>query len=101
LLNTKFVPCPKGQNVETYRIYEALECGCIPLFINDPGNEQWFRVFNNEIPFLKIESWNHAAGVLDHFIKNPEQMEQYRMTVLVAWGKYKASLKTRITAWIA
>jgi GR25 family glycosyltransferase involved in LPS biosynthesis len=100
MLNTKFVPCPRGQNVETYRFYEALECGCVPLFVDIPENEAWLKTFNNEIPFLKLQGWEHAAGIMDYFSKNVEQMEQYRMAILISWAKYKAGLKERVRVWL-
>ena len=99
LLNSKFVPCPRGQNVETFRFYEALDCGCIPLFIDSPDNEAWLRIFNNEIPFLKLQNWEHAAALLQHFQKNLEQMEQYRTAVLISWAKYKMGLKEKVRVW--
>ena len=101
LLNTKFVPCPRGQNVETYRFYEALECGCIPLFIDTPETTEWLKLFNNEIPFLKIPNWEYAARLLQFFQENSEQMEQCRTMILVAWAKYKSELKTRVRDWIS
>jgi hypothetical protein len=101
MLNTKFVPCPRGQNVETYRFYEALECGSIPLFIDIPENEGWLKIFNNEIPFLKLQGWEHAAGIMDYFSKNLEQMEKYRMAILISWAKYKVGLKERVRLWLA
>ena len=100
LLNTKFVPCPRGQNIETYRFYEALECGCIPLFIDTPDNEAWLRIFNGEIPFLKLQGWEHVAALIQHLVKNPEQMEQYRGALLTSWTRYKAGLKERVKQWL-
>ena len=35
LKDTKFVPTPHGYyHPETYRLYEELECGCIPIIEN-------------------------------------------------------------------
>jgi GR25 family glycosyltransferase involved in LPS biosynthesis len=101
LLNSKFVPCPAGQNVETYRFYEALDCGCIPLFLNEPATETWLQIFNNEVPFLKIDTWEQAAGLMHHLLNDKEQMEQYRKTLLMTWAKYKMGLKERVRQWLA
>jgi GR25 family glycosyltransferase involved in LPS biosynthesis len=101
LLNTKFIPCPRGQNVETYRFYEALDCGCIPLFIDSPEINEWLQVFNNEIPFLKLPSWEYTVGLLHHFQENVEQMEKYRTNILIAWAKYKIGLKERVRKWLS
>ena len=99
MLNTKFVPCPGGQNPETYRFYEALECGCVPFFIDSPHTQSWLKLLHGEVPFLKLESWGHAAGLLQHFQQNPEQMESYRRNVLMGWAKFKMGLKERVRMW--
>ncbi len=101
MLNSKFVPCPTGQNVETYRFYEALACGCIPIFVDSPENARWLQLFNNEIPFLKLPSWNDAAAIMHHFKENPDQMEKYRMTILIAWANYKKRLENKVAAWLS
>ena len=100
MLNSKFIPCPPGQNIETYRFYEALDCGCIPLFVDRPENEPWLRLFNNEVPFLKLPEWNDVAGILHHFKENPEQMDKYRKAILISWAKYKMGLKERVRLWL-
>jgi hypothetical protein len=93
LVNTKCIPCPRGQNIETFRFYEALECGCIPLCIDLPE-------FANEMPFLKVPNWEHATALLQHFQSKPEQMEHYRTMILSAWAKYKTELKHRVLEWL-
>lgn len=101
LLNSKFVPCPAGQNVETYRLYEALDCGCIPMFIHSPEVETWIEIFNNEIPFIKLESWAQAAALMQQLLNDKQQMEHYRKTLLMTWAKYKMGLKERVKTWLA
>jgi hypothetical protein len=41
-----------------------------------------------------------VAALMQHFQKNPEQMEQYRMNLLIAWAKYKATLKEVLRKWL-
>jgi biotin-(acetyl-CoA carboxylase) ligase len=72
----------------------------VPLFVDIPENEAWLKTFNNEIPFLKLQGWEHVAGIMDYFSKNVEQMEQYRMAILISWAKYKAGLKERVRLWL-
>jgi len=93
LLNSIFVPCPRGQNIETYRFYEALDCGCIPLCVDIPPT------LEGKLPLLKLESWGHAAALMQHFMQNKEQLEQYRLAVLISWTKYKMDLKERVRQW--
>ena len=49
LSSTIFSPCPNGfVHPETYRLYEALECGCIPIIENT--YKYYDRLFPNN-PF--------------------------------------------------
>jgi hypothetical protein len=95
LLNSKCIPCPRGNNVETFRFYEALECGCIPIALDCP------EVLNNGgMELLNLQSWSQAAGLMQHFQANPEQMEQYRRAVLLSWANFKKTLKAKVKAWL-
>ncbi len=100
LLNSKFVPCPRGQNVETYRFYEALECGCVPVFPKQDGDEEFLKQFNGFLPFLNLQSWDHVAALMVHMTQNPELMENYRKAVLIGWSRYKMELKERVRKWL-
>jgi GR25 family glycosyltransferase involved in LPS biosynthesis len=100
MLDTQFIPCPRGMNVETYRFYEAIECGCIPIFVQFPETELWLKQFNNEIVFLNLRTWDEAVKLIQHFKNNPDQLEHYHTTVLLpAWTKFKYTLKERVKQW--
>ena len=91
LQNTQFVPCPLGNNVETYRLYEALEAGCIPVFTQLPP-----VLYNSKIPFLKTETWIEVATLIEYMVKNPKQLEEYHRTLMEAWKVYKEELKRQV-----
>ena len=100
MLNSKFVPCPPGQNVETFRFYEALECGCIPILIGSKDLDTWMEImFTKKFPFIIVEGWQYVPGILTELMKNPEQMNQYRMSLLMWWASYKMELKERVRVW--
>ena len=94
LQNTVFAACPEGNNVETYRIYEALECGCIPVFTKLPETLK-----DSMIPFIKTNTWDEVASLIHHFMKHPAQKKEYRDTILSAWNKYKDRLRLSIEKW--
>ncbi len=96
LLDSIFVPCPPGNNLETYRLYEALECGCIPLYVKTPGDELYVEWLQNEIGLLPVSSWTEAAALMQHFLKEKEVMEGYRNTLLLRWKMWKERLGTSI-----
>ena len=53
MLNTIFIPCPGGwANMDSFRVYESLECGCIPIVEKSPYD--YFRVFFPTIHFLRL-----------------------------------------------
>jgi len=95
LLNSKFAPCPRGNNIETYRFYEALECGCIPVFTELPE-----ILVESKIPFLRTTTWEEVSSLIKHFLENPEQMIQYQKSLINGWIEYKAVLKKKSTEWL-
>jgi hypothetical protein len=95
-----FVPCPPGNNVETFRLYEALECGCIPLYVKSGSDEAYVEWLQNEIGLLPVSSWHEAAGLIQHFLREKEIMEGYRNTLLIRWKMWKGKLGGQVRkAW--
>lgn len=75
LCNTKVAPCPSGTfTPDTFRLYEALEAGCIP--ITDIGSPTygdigyWQFLFGEEPPFPLIRSWKEFNGRCDELLGN-------------------------------
>jgi hypothetical protein len=96
LLNSWMVPCPGGQNPETFRVYEALEAGAVPILVKEPGTEAYLQYLNRWLPLLVAESWDHAAGLIHTLRSKVEVYEQYRMNILVAWDKMKEDLRAKV-----
>jgi hypothetical protein len=87
LLDSVFVPCPAGQNAETFRIYEAIECGAVPLVIGANPTQ---------LPLLPFESWTQAGECMTYFLGHMEQLEAYRDKLFGAWATLKAELTKSI-----
>ena len=43
MLNSIFAPCPSGHNPECFRLFEAMEAGCIPVAVMDAATQQSFE----------------------------------------------------------
>ena len=57
-----FIPCPNGfVHPETYRLYEALQCECIPIV--ESAYEYYDRLFPNN-PFIKVNKWADARPII-------------------------------------
>ena len=95
LLNSIFVPCPRGNNIETFRFYEALECGCIPVFTELPE-----VLYNSGLPFLKCETWTKVLEAIEHLNANPAILLEYHKNLMNAWASYKDTLKKKATEWL-
>lgn len=100
LVNTIFVPCPDGMNSETFRLYEALEAGCIPLVIHTEKNDAWFRWISGHIPLLDINSWEGAVRNMLLLLSKPENLQIYRTQLLNSWVTWYTVLKTQSRAWL-
>ncbi len=93
LENTYCVPCPVGNNRETFRFYEALEAGCIPIVVKEEGMEKLLEWWSPYIKVLPCEDWNHAAQLIFTLKEKPEVYEQYRAQLLDGWIRMKTSVK--------
>jgi hypothetical protein len=93
LQNSMFAPCPGGNNVETFRFYEALECGSIPIYVRKAGDDEWYKYITKYIPLINMTSWTAAAQMMDYFRKDTSMMEKYRESLMGGWGKLKAEAK--------
>ena len=87
LLDSVFAPCPAGNNAETFRIYEALECGAIPLVLGE---------FVGPLPLIRLASWAEAGDCITHLMANPDKLEVYRDKLLGAWTTMKGDLQKSI-----
>ena len=96
LLNSKFVACPGGMNPETFRFYEALEMGCIPLYVRCPGDDLYFQKLVENLQILDIPSWEGMRVVVEYMITNPEIMDKYRRLLLTNWMLWKKRCSERI-----
>ena len=92
LLNSWCVPCPSGHNHETYRFYEALEAGAIPVLVKE-DNSTFLKYICTKLHFMVAESWQHAAQLIFTLKSQPEIYEKYRTGLLMEWEELKK--KTR------
>jgi GR25 family glycosyltransferase involved in LPS biosynthesis len=89
LLDSYFVPCPTGNNAETFRIYEALECGCVPLYVKNGDGDSLANRLMEEIGILPSSNWSEAAALTEHLLQNIQLLENYRTVILNRWLAYK------------
>jgi hypothetical protein len=93
LLNSWCVPCPSGHNHETFRFYEALEAGAIPVLVKE-DNTTFLKYICTKLHFMVAESWHHAAQLIFTLKSQPEIYEKYRTGLLMEWEELKKKTRT-------
>jgi GR25 family glycosyltransferase involved in LPS biosynthesis len=101
MLDSIFVPCPDGMNPETFRFYEALECGCVPILVRTEANAAWVDWVTEHVPVLPSSSWADAVQLVNHLMAQKPMLEAYRTKVLEGWIGWRAKLRAEATAWLS
>ena len=84
LSSTQFIPCPYGFfHPDSYRLYEALECGCIPIVEN--AYQYYDRLYPDN-PFIKINKWKDAVSIVQGW---NEQEIKKKSEECKDWWSYK------------
>jgi len=94
LLNSWCVPCPSGHNGETFRFYEALEAGAVPIVVKEGG--AFLKYISQHIQIMPAESWQHAAQLIYTLKAQPEVYEKYRASLLIGWENLKNKTRDSI-----
>ena len=91
LNNSIFAPIPHGYfHPETYRLYEALEAGCIPI-IENPF--QFFDNFLPNNPLPSVNSWEDSSTIIKKYLENKKDIEILRNKINDWWTQHKENLK--------
>ena len=89
LSSTYFIPCPNGfYHPETYRLYEALESGCVPIV--ERTYQYYDQVFPDN-PFLMIDKWAEAKKMVEKFTE--EEILEKQQECKKWWLKQKEKIQ--------
>ena len=78
-----FAPCPTGWvNIDTYRFYESLHAGCIPVVLKNACPEKselsyWEAKFqpSQPLPFVQAKNWKEARKLCEEMLANDSALE--------------------------
>jgi hypothetical protein len=99
--DTVFAPCPMGNAVmETWRFYEALEAGCIPIIEVRPWMHYHERLLGPH-PIPIIYRWSQAATLINDLLADPERLKTLQHSITSWWTQCKKSNKDRINSFIS
>ncbi|HCK93553.1 MAG TPA: hypothetical protein DHW71_11220 [Gammaproteobacteria bacterium] len=80
LMNSKFCLVPRGANLETFRFYEAIRCGCIPIMEVIPTTP-----FYKGAPIIQLNDWSELETKVLELLAKPEYLEALHQDVLAWW----------------
>lgn len=81
LTKYEYCLCPRGNGIDTHRLWESLYCGCIPI-----TKKQITHTFDEDLPLIFIENWedvtesflNKSYKNINHTLfKSPILTKQY------------------------
>jgi hypothetical protein len=80
LMDSKICLIPRGTSYETYRLFEAIRFGCIPIFEALPPH--WFY----EDSFgVKVKNWNNLEEILEELLNDSDLLQSKHQRALWWW----------------
>jgi hypothetical protein len=100
LSDTVFCPAPMGSVMaETWRLYEALEAGCIPLAECRLTMDYYFNLFGNN-PIPRFRRWRDARSFAERLVANPGALIELQSEIQQWWSEYKYLLIERVKGFV-
>eukprot|EP00039_Didymoeca_costata_P009045 m.119843 g.119843 ORF g.119843 m.119843 type:complete len:451 (-) comp14336_c0_seq2:446-1798(-) len=89
LCNSTFTLCPRGHNMEQYRIYEAMECGSIPVLALENGllNQTISPALLNS-PMVFVPEWDRETFTTLAMMESDSVAIQERRLQISAFYKH-------------
>ena len=79
-LNLCILCVQSGHNPETYRIFEAVESGSIPVVETQNAKNNcsspWFPFKASKAPFVFVDDWENIDSFLGVLLKNPSALDR-------------------------
>jgi len=100
LTQSKFVPCPMGNvMLETWRAYEALEAGCIPL-LERRTTMDYYRNLLGDHPIPTFSSWKEARRFVCQELQRPQDLDRRQTELLAWWHAAKEAWRQRVAEFV-
>ncbi|MDX2222833.1 MAG: hypothetical protein SFV21_08795 [Rhodospirillaceae bacterium] len=98
--DTVFAPCPAGwSNLESFRVYEALEAGCIPI-VERRANFDYFTQLLGPHPMPTVVDWRDGADLMRGLLGTGE-LEPLRRRCADWWRAYTPQLTREVGEFVA
>jgi len=92
--NSRFCPILRGNNDETFRLYEALEAGTLP--ITTITNVQYLAWIDQHLDLSSLYEWTNPLAVLGSNVDR----ESIRQEVVKRWSNWKLTICNTCTTLV-
>jgi hypothetical protein len=100
LRNSIFAPSAMGNvNVECYRMYEALECGSIPILERRIGWD-YYQGLLGDHPLPTFLTWGQAARWVEKILPDTAALDDLQKRCVAWWQNHKLKLNGQIRAML-
>ncbi len=94
--NTIFSPCPMGNAIlETWRLYESLELGCIPI-VETRASLDYFTYLFGPHPIPSFRSWRAARCYAERALADKSSLREKQLQVLSWWTDKKRDVRNQV-----
>jgi GR25 family glycosyltransferase involved in LPS biosynthesis len=101
IMNSIVVPCPEGNNAESFRIYEALEAGCLPLLVDEGRNPEFYPWLQAALPSIIVtRSWEDSLRLFKMWAEEPAKVTERHVALMAEWSRWKSHLRNVVKKFI-
>jgi hypothetical protein len=94
--NTIFSPCPMGNAIlETWRLYESLELGCIPI-VETRASLDYFTYLFGRHPIPSFRSWWAARRYVERALTDKPFLREKQLQVSGWWTDKKQDVRRQV-----
>lgn len=100
LRDSVFAPAPMGNaNLESFRVYEALDAGTIPI-VEKRMFLDYFRQLFGDHPLPAVRSWREARDLVRRYLDDPVGLNRLQQECIQWWADYQIKLVDEIGAFL-
>ncbi len=93
---SQFAPCPMGNvNLESFRVYEALEHGAIPIVEKRASLDYFSRLLGSH-PIPTVRHWSEAKNLIMQLSVNHARIDSLQDECRSWWARHKAEVCGRV-----
>lgn len=107
LADSRIIPCPSGHfTPESFRLYEALEAGCLPVTDREPPPSRphiksfWTDLLG-DVPWPMVGNWAELPDLLAKYKADPIALQRDANKAGAWWARYKRQVALDMLADIA